>query len=118
MLGVVHSENGDPHMSQPDRASRNEANYALSLSQNAQLDQDLTEMRNRAVEISNLIAASFGSTTDIAIRAGEVDAALQRLIWCLDRERAANSEAGLPANVPSVLSMRSQSGATALAARR
>jgi hypothetical protein len=104
-------------MIQPDGASLKEVHNPLSVSQGVQLDRDLTEMRNRAEEISNLIAASFGSCTDIAIRAGEVDAALQRLQWCLERERVADSAAGL-SNVPSVLSMRSQTGTAGLAARR
>jgi hypothetical protein len=104
-------------MIQPDSASLNEAHYALSVSQSAQLDRDLTEMRDRAEEIANLVAASFGCDTNIAIRAAEVDAALQRLQWCLDRERAAKSGI-LSATAPTMLSTGTQPGAAALAARR
>ena len=42
-------------------------------------------MQQRAEEISQLMTAGYGESDPRAIRAGEVNAAIQRLQWELDR---------------------------------
>jgi hypothetical protein len=69
-------------------AATDVAHYALTADQSAQLDRDVSEMRSKAEEISILVSASFGGSTEIAFRAGEADAALQRLQWAWERQRA------------------------------
>ncbi|HEX3748046.1 MAG TPA: hypothetical protein VHW09_29145 [Bryobacteraceae bacterium] len=78
-------------MIQIDNAAADAAHYALSDEQSVQLDHDLNAMKTTAEEIAQILKASYGSASDIGIRSGEVDAALQRLRWALDRVRNAGS---------------------------
>jgi hypothetical protein len=50
-------------------------------------------MQERAEEISKLMTAAYGSSDPRAIRAGEVNAAIQRMLWELDRSAAASADA-------------------------
>ena len=50
-------------------------------------------MKDRAEEISKLMVAGYGISDARAIRAGELNAAIQRLQWELDRSDRDSSEA-------------------------
>ncbi len=50
-------------------------------------------MKDRADEISQLMVAGYGISDPKTIRAGELNAAIQRLQWELDRTTRDNSEA-------------------------
>lgn len=57
----------------------------LTQSQREQILQDLTGMQERANEISQLLGTCFGESSQLAIRAFELKAAVQRLSWELQR---------------------------------
>lgn len=59
--------------------------YPLTVSQLRQAKEELATMQQRAEEISQLMTAGYGESDPRAIRAGEVNAAIQRLQWELDR---------------------------------
>jgi len=59
--------------------------YPLTISQLRQAREELAAMKQRAEEISQLMAAGYGDTDPRTIRAGELNAAVQRLQWELDR---------------------------------
>ena len=59
--------------------------YPLTVSQLRQAKEELAAMQQRAEEISQLMTAGYGDSDPRAIRAGEVNAAIQRLQWELDR---------------------------------
>ena len=50
-------------------------------------------MQERAEEISKLMMAGYGSSDPRAIRAGELNAAIQRLQWELERNAADSADA-------------------------
>lgn len=50
-------------------------------------------MKERAEEISQLMMAGYGFSDPKAIRAGELNAAIQRLQWELDRTTQNNTDA-------------------------
>jgi hypothetical protein len=59
--------------------------YPLTVAQLRQAKEELAAMKQRAEEISQLMAAGYGASDPRAIRAGELNAAIQRLQWELDR---------------------------------
>jgi hypothetical protein len=67
--------------------------YPLTITQIRQAKDDLAAMQERAEEISRLMTAAYGTSDPRAIRAGEVNAAIQRMQWELDRSAAASADA-------------------------
>jgi hypothetical protein len=67
--------------------------YPLTVTQIRQAKEDLAAMQERAEEISRLMTAAYGSSDPRAIRAGEVNAAIQRMQWELERSAAASADA-------------------------
>jgi hypothetical protein len=67
--------------------------YPLTISQVRQAKDELAEMKERAEELSQLLAAGYGASDPKAIRAGELNAAIQRLQWELDRSAGNNADA-------------------------
>jgi hypothetical protein len=59
--------------------------YPITAEQQTQLDQDLKVIQERLQAIDVLMHACYGDASQAAIRADEVDAALQRLKWELER---------------------------------
>jgi hypothetical protein len=59
--------------------------HPLRVEQRKQLDQDLACVEERLEAIAVLMCACHGDDSPLAIRAGEVAAALQRLKWELER---------------------------------
>ena len=59
--------------------------YPLTVSQLRQAKEELAAMQQRAEEISQLMTAGYGDSDPRAIRAGELNAAIQRLQWELER---------------------------------
>jgi hypothetical protein len=59
--------------------------HPLTVSQLRQAKEELAAMQQRAEEISQLMTAGYGDSDPRAIRAGELNAAIQRLQWELDR---------------------------------
>ena len=62
--------------------------HPLTLEQRIQLGEDLALVEERMQNIAVLMHACHGDESQAAIRADEVDAALQRLKWALDRVQA------------------------------
>jgi hypothetical protein len=62
--------------------------YPLTIDQVRQVKNDLDGMRARAEEISQLMQAGYGDADRKFIRAEEVNAAIQRLQWELERNSA------------------------------
>ena len=60
--------------------------YPLTNEQLQQIKRDLAEMKARAEEIAHLMEAGFGQEHQKSIRAGEVNAAVQRLQWEFERD--------------------------------
>ena len=50
-------------------------------------------MQERAEEISRLMTAGYGASDPKAIRAGELNSAIQRLEWELERSAGASADA-------------------------
>jgi hypothetical protein len=67
--------------------------YPLTVAQLRQAKEDLAAMKERAEEISQLLAAGYGSSDQKAIRADELNAAIQRLQWELERNAGKNADA-------------------------
>src|ERR1039457_6817814 len=70
--------------------------YPLTVAQLRKTKEDLATMQERAEEISRLMTAGYGSSDPKAIRAGELNSAIQRLQWELERS-AGNSADAPPA---------------------
>jgi hypothetical protein len=62
--------------------------HPVTTEQRTQLDQDLNVIQERLQNIAVLMHACYGDESQAAIRADEVDAALQRLKWELERMNA------------------------------
>jgi hypothetical protein len=69
--------------------------YPLTIAQLRQARKDLAAMKDRADEISQLMMAGYGISDPRTIRAGELNAAIQRLQWELDRSTGNASEAAI-----------------------
>ena len=67
--------------------------YPLTIAQLRQAREELAAMQERAEEISKLMTAAYGSSDPRAIRAGEVNAAIQRLQWELERNAGGSADA-------------------------
>jgi hypothetical protein len=67
--------------------------YPLTVAQLRQAKEDLAAMKERAEEISQLLAAGYGPADQKAIRADELNAAIQRLQWELERNAGNAAEA-------------------------
>jgi uncharacterized protein YoaH (UPF0181 family) len=67
--------------------------YPLTIAQLRQAKEDLSAMQERAEEISRLMAAGYGAGDPKAIRAGELNSAIQRLQWELDRSAGSSADA-------------------------
>ena len=59
--------------------------YPITVEQQKQLEQDLKLIQERVQAIDVLMHACYGDASQAAVRADEVDAALQRLKWELER---------------------------------
>ena len=68
--------------------------HPLTVEQRRQLDQDIAIVQERLQNISVLMHACYGDESQPAIRADEVDGALQRLKWQLERMKAKAQTAG------------------------
>ena len=67
--------------------------YPLTIAQLRQAKEDLATMQEQAEEISRLLAAGYGDSDPKSIRAGELDAAIQRLRWELERSTEDSADA-------------------------
>jgi hypothetical protein len=67
--------------------------YPLTVAQLRRTKADLAAMRERAEEISRLMAAGYGASDPKAIRAGELSSAIQRLQWELERSAGSSADA-------------------------
>lgn len=67
--------------------------YPLTIAQLRQTRQDLGAMKEQAEEISRLIAAGYGDADPKSIRAGELNSAIRRLIWELERSGVTSADA-------------------------
>jgi hypothetical protein len=67
--------------------------YPLTVAQLRQAKEDLAAMKERAAEISQLMAAGYGVSDQKAIRADELNAAIQRLQWELERSAGNRADA-------------------------
>ena len=65
--------------------------YPLTNDQLQEVQRDVLEMNARADELAQLLAAAFGEADQRTIRAKEIDAALQRLQWAMQRSNAAKA---------------------------
>ncbi|MEO8594349.1 MAG: hypothetical protein ABI759_13615 [Candidatus Solibacter sp.] len=59
--------------------------YPLTIAQLRQTKEDLAAMKDQADEISRMLSAGYGDADPKSIRAGELNSAIQRLIWELER---------------------------------
>ena len=59
--------------------------YPITVEQQKQLEQDLKVIQERVQAIDVLMHACYGDASQAAVRADELDAALQRLKWELER---------------------------------
>jgi hypothetical protein len=62
--------------------------HPLTIDQRRQLDQDLNIVQEGLKNIAVLMHACYGDESQAAVRADEVDAALQRLLWELERMKS------------------------------
>lgn len=67
--------------------------YPLTIAQLRQAKDDLAAMQEQAEEISRLLSAGYGASDSKAIRAGELNAAIQRLQWELERSAGSSADA-------------------------
>jgi hypothetical protein len=67
--------------------------YPLTIAQLREAQEELAAMKERAEEITQLMVAGYGVADPKAIRAGEVNAAIQRLQWELERSAGSNADA-------------------------
>jgi hypothetical protein len=67
--------------------------YPLTVAQLRQAKEDLSAMKERAEEISQLLTAGYGPSDQKAIRADELNAAIQRLQWELERNSGNSADA-------------------------
>jgi hypothetical protein len=67
--------------------------YPLTIAQLRQAKEDLATMHEQAEEISRLLAAGYGTSDPKTIRAGELNAAIQRLQWELERNAGSSADA-------------------------
>jgi hypothetical protein len=67
--------------------------YPLTVAQLRQAKEELAAMKERAEEIARLMAAGYGASDPKAIRAGELNAAIQRLQWELERSAGSIADA-------------------------
>jgi len=68
--------------------------HPLTDEQQAQLRDDLTLVEERLRDIAVLMRACYGEDSQAAFRADEVNAALQRLKWQLERTQQKTQTAG------------------------
>ena len=59
--------------------------YPITKDQLQEIQRDVLEMNARADDLAQLLAAAFGEIDQRTIRAKEIDAALQRLQWAMQR---------------------------------
>ena len=67
--------------------------YPLTVAQLRKTKEDLAAMQERAEEISRLMTAGYGAADPKAIRAGELNSAIQRLQWELERSAGNSADA-------------------------
>jgi hypothetical protein len=58
----------------------------LSIQQLQQVQEDMTELADRAEEITKLMLAAYGPEDLRNVRAQEICAAIQRLHWAIERQ--------------------------------
>ncbi len=66
--------------------------FPLTVAQLRQAKEDLAAMKERAEEISQLMTAGYGPADRKAIRADELNAAIQRLQWELERNAESSAD--------------------------
>ena len=62
-----------------------EDRYPLTIAQLRQAKEDLAAMKTQAEEIARLMSAGYGPSDPKSVRADELNAAIQRLMWELER---------------------------------
>ena len=67
--------------------------YPLTVTQLHQAKEELAAMKEQAEEISQLMMAGYGASDPKAIRAGELNSAIQRLQWEIERSAANSADA-------------------------
>jgi len=67
--------------------------YPLTIGQLRQTKEDLGAMKEQAEEIYRLISAVYGEGDPRAIRAGELNGTIQRLIWEFERTGMTSADA-------------------------
>ena len=67
--------------------------YPLTVAQLRRTKEDLAAIQESAEEISRLMAAGYGPSDPKAIRAGELNSAIQRLQWELERSAGNHADA-------------------------
>ena len=65
-----------------------QSRYPLTTLQIRETMEDLRAMKEQSEAIYRLIAGPYGDADQKAIRAGDISAAIQRLIWELERGMA------------------------------
>lgn len=69
-----------------------EDRYPLTVAQLRQTREELAGMQERAGEIARLMTAGYGASDPKAIRAGELNSAIQRLQWELERSAGGSAD--------------------------
>ena len=77
--------------SSPHALPNTAEHYPLTNDQLQEVQRDVLEMNARADELAQLLAAAFGEVDQRTIRAKEIDAALQRLRWAMQRSDGAGA---------------------------
>ena len=67
--------------------------YPLTVAQLRQTKEELSAIKERAEEISRLMSAGYGASDPKTIRAGELNSAIQRLQWELERSAGNSADA-------------------------
>ena len=67
--------------------------YPLTVAQLRRTQEELVALQERAEEISRLMTAGYGPSDPKAIRAGELNSAIQRLQWELERSASNSADA-------------------------
>ena len=67
--------------------------YPLTIAQLRQAKEDLSAMKEQAEQISRLMAAGYGASDPKAVRADELNSAIQRLQWELERSAGTSADA-------------------------
>lgn len=65
--------------------------YPMTEDQRSELDQDVATIMGNLGNIAKLLRACHGDEAEVVFRAGEARAAVQRLVWALERQALATT---------------------------